>query len=72
MVCTMEIVPSIMRMKYEDHDMLASTKITADPYVTMTTIGSGPIAYIPHDWARGLEISRLLGLINMPHFGWLL
>ena len=28
-----------------------------------------PIVHIPHPWAKGLNKSMLLGLINMPHFG---
>ena len=31
----------------------------------------GPIQRIPKPWASGLEKSGLLGLINMPHFGYL-
>ena len=68
MVCTMDIVYSNMRIKYEDHDKITSTDITIDPYVPMTQVGGGLVARIPHYYTRGSEISRLLGLINMPHF----
>ena len=71
MQCTMDIVPFIMRMRYEEHGMLALMDITANPYVPMTQVGGGLVARIPHYYTRGSEISRLLGLINMPHFGWL-
>ena len=36
MVCTTDIVPCLMQMKYGDHGILASTDITTDPYVPAT------------------------------------
>ena len=32
-------------------------------------VPGAPIQRIPKPWASGLDKSRLLGLINMPHFG---
>ena len=69
MACTTDIVPVLMGMKYDDHDMLASTEITKGPYVPMVAVGGGPILLIPQDWARNLDRVGLLVLINMPHFG---
>ena len=69
MLCTMDIMPSIMQMKYDYHDMLALTEIMVDPFVSVTKADNDPVVSLPHDWAWGLERSGLLGLINMPHFG---
>ena len=65
----MDIMPFIMKMKYEYQNLLALTNVLVDPFVLVTEVGSIPITYTPHDWAQGLEILRLLGLINMLHFG---
>ena len=46
-VCTVEIVHAPMQMKYDDHDMLTSTKIMKDPYEPMVATGGGPILHIP-------------------------
>ena len=68
MTCTMYILPLIMKMRYVDHDIISLTEINVDPYVPATMPSSNPVAHIPHDKAQGLEISGLLGLINMSHF----
>ena len=47
MACTMDIVPALMGMKYDDHDMLAYTEITKGPYVPMVAIGGDSILRIP-------------------------
>ena len=65
----MDIMPLIMKRKYEDHDLLMSTEITTDPFMLMTEAGRDSIECTAHDWALGLEISGLLGCINTPHFG---
>ena len=71
MVCTTDIVPVLMQMKYDDHELLALEDITKEPYVPMVAVGGIPIERIPQDWAHRLNKAGLLGLINMPHFGWL-
>ena len=71
MVCTTDIVPALMQMKYKDHDLLALVDVENKPYVPMVTVGGGPIERIPHDWACGMNKVGLLGLINMLHFWWL-
>ena len=43
----MELVPALMQMKYDDHDMLAYTEITKGPYVPMVVIGADSILRIP-------------------------
>ena len=65
----MDIMPCIMKMKYEDHDLLESTEITVDPFVPNTGAYNDPTVCTLHDWARGLERLGILGLINMPYFG---
>ena len=47
MACTMDIVPALMGMKYDDHDVLASMEITKGPYVPMVAIGGDSILRIP-------------------------
>ena len=69
MVCTTDIVPALMGMKYDDHDMLASIEIMKGHYVPMVAVGGGLILHIPWDWVRSLDRAGLLGLINMSHFG---
>ena len=46
MVCTVDIVPMLMHMKYEDHDMLVLKEITVDPYVWMVVVEGGSIVCI--------------------------
>ena len=69
MVCTTDIVLSLMRMKYEDHDLLALEDVIKDPYVQKLVVGGGPIERILQDWMHRLDRAGLLGLINMSHFG---
>ena len=69
MLCTTEIVPTLMQMKYDDHDLLALRDVTEEPYVPMVVVGGYLIFHIPQDWAHGLDKQGLLGLINMPHLG---
>ena len=64
-----DIISALTKMKYEDHDFLLLKDVTDEPYQLVPTIPSAPILWIPHPWAQGLDKSRLLGLINMPHFG---
>ena len=49
MVYTMDIVPVLMQMKYDDHEMLVLTEITKGPYEPMVVVGGNPIVRIPQD-----------------------
>ena len=69
MVCNKDIVPALVRMKYDDHELLMLEDVTNDPYVSFPTVKGGPIERIPRDWAKGMDKDGLLGLINMLHFG---
>ena len=68
-VCTFDIVPTLMQLRYEDHDLLSLEDVTKDPYLPMVSVECALIEQIPHDWARGFEKAGLLGLINTPHIG---
>ena len=65
----MDIIISLVRMKYEDHDLLLLKDVADDPYESFPLVPGAPIERIPHSWVQGLNKSGLLGLINMPHFG---
>ena len=49
MVCTFDIVPVMMRMKYKDHDLLTLEDVAHEPYMPMVAVGGGPIAHISHN-----------------------
>ena len=68
MECTVDTVAYILKMKYDDQYLLASTKIRTYPFVLNTGIKNDPIVYTAHEWAQGLERLGSLGLINMLHF----
>ena len=67
----MDIVPTLMAMKYDNYDLLASTTVIEEPYESMVVVGGGLILHIPRDWAHVLDKFKLLGLINMLYFWWL-
>ena len=69
MKCTFQITPFLVKMKYEDHDLLAFTDCTMDPFEERTILEEDLMMHTPHEWALGLDKSGLLGLIHMPHFG---
>ena len=69
MTCTMDIIPALIKVKYEDHDLLLLKDVADEPYVSLPSVLGAPIEHLPHPWVQGLNKSRLLGLINMPHFG---
>ena len=67
--CSADIIPALIRLKFDDHDLLLLKDVRDEPYESVTTAPSGPIQRVSKPWANGLEKSGLLGLINMPHFG---
>ena len=70
MTCLVDIIPALVKMKYEDHDLLLLKDVADEPYQSVPTVSGVPIIWIPHPWAQGLDRSRLLGLINMPASFW--
>ena len=68
MVCTFGIMSTLIKMKYDDRDLLVLEDVMSEPYASMVAIRGGPIACIAQDWASGMDRARLLGLINMSHF----
>ena len=66
MVCTSDIVPALMNLRYGDHNLLALEDVTKESYLPVISVEGAPIERISQDWARGLDKARLLGLINMP------
>ena len=68
MTCPVDIIPALVKMKYEYHDLLLLKDVSEKTYQLLQMVPSTPIQQIPHPWAQGLERFGLLGLINMPHF----
>ena len=69
MTCLVDIIPTLVKMKYEYHDFLLLKDVTDELYQSVLMIPDMLILRNPHPWAQGLDKSRLMGLINMPHFG---
>ena len=46
MTCTIDIVPALIKMKYEDHDFLLWKGIVDDPYKSLPLITRDPIEHI--------------------------
>ena len=69
MTCSVDIIPTLIRLKFEDHELLLLKDVWDEPYESVPMVPGAPIQRIPQPWASGLDKSRLLGLINMPHFG---
>ena len=69
MKCSVDIIPVLIRLKFNDHDLLFLKDVHDNPYESVTTALGVPIQRILKPCASGLEKSGFLGLINMPHFG---
>ena len=69
MTCLVDIIPALIRLKIEDHDLLLLRDVRDEPYDSIPMGPGAPIRRIPQTWASGLDQYGLLGLINMPHFG---
>ena len=69
MKCSVDIIPALIRLKFEDYDLLFLKYVRDEPYELISMRHGAPIRWIPQPWASGLDQSGLLGLINMPHFG---
>ena len=55
MKCTFGIAPCLVKMKYEDLDMLAYTKCTADPFDKRMGQEGDPTVRTLHEWENGLQ-----------------
>ena len=71
MMCSVDIIPALIKLKFDDHDLLLLKYVRDDPYEYFHTAPGVPIQRIIKPWASDLDKSRLLGLINMCHFGYL-
>ena len=69
MMCLVDIIPSLIRLKFEDHDLLLLKDVWDEPYKSVLMVPGAPIQWIPQPWASGLDKSGLLGIINIPYFG---
>ena len=69
MKCSVDIIPALISLKFEYHDLLLLKYVRDEPYESISMGPGAPIRWIPQLWASGLDQSVLLGLINMPHFG---
>ena len=69
MTCLFGIIPALIRLKFNDHDLFLLKYVRDKPNESIHIVPGGPIQQILKPWASRLENSGLLGLINMPHFG---
>ena len=69
MKCSIDTIPALIWLKFDDHDLLLLKYVRDKPYEFVTIAPGEPIQRIPKPWSSGLEKFGLLGLINMPHFG---
>ena len=69
MTCLVDIILALIKLKFNDNDLFLLKYVWDEPYESVHMTPSGPIQWIPKPWAKGLEKSGLLGLINMPYFG---
>ena len=69
MTCSVDIILALIRLKFEDHDLLLLKDVWDEPYESVSKVPDAPIQQIPQPWASGLDKSGLLGLVNVPHFG---
>ena len=66
---TLNIVPFLTKMTYNNHDLLAYLECTTEPFDLQQQGDGGHVTRVPQQWAVGLQRLGLLGLTNMPHFG---
>jgi hypothetical protein len=63
----------IKKLKYSDHDVSDKTKfLELAQRVFMQTIAVNQLGEMishPHQWVAGLDRTRILGLLKLPHFG---
>ena len=69
MTSLVNIIPALIRLKFEDHDFLLLKYVWDEPYESVLKIPGALIHSIPQPWVSELNNYGLLGLINMPHFG---
>ena len=69
MTFLVDIIPALIKLKFEDHDFLLLKYVQDEPYELIPTGSGALIQRIPQPWVSGLNKYGLLGLINMPHFG---
>ena len=69
MTCSVDIIHALIRLKFDDHDLILLKYVRDEPYESIHMTPGGPIQRILKPWSSGLEKSGLLGLMNMPHFG---
>ena len=68
-MCSVNIIPSLIKLKFKYHDLILLKYVRDDPYELFLTVPGAPIQRIPQPYSSKLDNSRLLGFINMPHFG---
>ena len=71
MKCLVDIIPALIRLKFEDHDLLLLKYVRDKPYESIPVGPDAPIQRIPQPWESGLDKLGLLRIINFPQFGWL-
>jgi hypothetical protein len=67
------LLGQIDKLKYSDHDVADTDKfLEFAKRVYLETVGINPIGEPidqPLQWETGLEKTRILGLLDLPHFG---
>ena len=68
-MCSVDIIPALIRLNFNDYDLILLKYVWDKPYESVHMMPSDPIQHILKPWSSGLEKSWLSRLINMPHFG---
>ena len=67
---TTNIIPNLQKMEFINHNLRKFLEIVMNIYMTtIRTTEYGPIHVVLMEWERGMDKSRLLSLMHMPHYG---
>ena len=55
MKCSINIIPALIRLKFEDHDLLPLKDVRDEPYESILTGPGALIQRIPQPWESGLD-----------------
>jgi hypothetical protein len=68
-----QLLGQVGKLKYSDHDVSDETKfpeLAQRVFMQTITVNQlGEMISQPHQWAVGLDRTRILGLLKLPHFG---
>ena len=67
----MNIISKLIKLQFEDNDTWKQDDLKRKRYmVTLPIVFPELQLVVPMQWDRGIEITGLLNLLIMPHFGW--